>query len=317
MLEVTDADAVVVGVSDELEDVEPVCVDEGDVDAVEVPVGVCEALAVEDRLTEGVAAAVVEELAPTDREAVGDEDIEIGADCVLVGVMVDDGVGVGVLEGVSELDMDDVAVGVSVGRIDGVSLALLPVDNDGVNDCDVEGSRDCDELAVSDAVGVSEALGVGVGVDDGVVHAVEDGLATDARIAPCDMDAVSDDVLVGVPVGDAVDVADGVGDGDGVGDSAGNPNDCVELPLAPKLTVAVIDADSVGDGVIDGVPVVLLVAVPDGLLVLLGVTDGVGVPDAVILAVTESLVVAESEGKADTLGTLLFNGDDVVRDDPV
>ncbi len=144
----------------------------------------------------------------------------------------------GVLVGAAAVRIVE-GVGVAVGVIDGVSVAI----------------------GVAVGVGGSVAVTVGVGVGDGVevsvgvAVGVGDGVDVSVDVAVGVGDGV--DVFVGVMVGDGVDVFVGVavGVGDGVGVSVG---------------VAV----GVGEGV--GVSVGVAVGVADGVGVSVGVAVGVG-----------------------------------------
>jgi hypothetical protein len=173
---------------DELNDV----VDDGEMEAVPVIVGVPEIVAVslEVRVAVSLAVAesepVCEELAPVVTDAVGDCETDRDRLRVELGVDDDEGVPVGLELAVGLLLADSVPVVDGVSASEPVCDELAPVVTDAVGDCETDRDRLSVELGVVDGVAVLELVGDPVGVPLPAMLALEvsETLGVALAIAP-------------------------------------------------------------------------------------------------------------------------------------
>lgn len=222
-----------------------------------------------------------------------DADVQMSENCMLTATAE---------MGVTEADVDNVAVGVSVhdGEPDAEPVAdeLEPVLIDdvadaagdgvpvGVEESDAKTEGVCVE--VDDRDGVVDPLGV----PDGLEPELSDDVGVLVAVGDCDADDVTEAVGVDVPVSSALVLADGF-----------ELCDTVDVLDSPVVGVEVDDGFELCDA--DGLGV--LVSVPEGVGETLGVPEGVGcgVPDT----------VGETDGGApDELVVVGVGGIDWLRD---
>jgi hypothetical protein len=293
-------------------------------------VSVCEgdAVMLDDALLLGVSLAE----APRDKRAVGELlTVELGvADAVCVELA--EGVAVGVWVTVAAALFDDVGDGDGVSGELGDFDALAPAVSEAVGLRDVDGlaESEVDVDGVGDDVGEGVATGVSAADDEGVRvdDCVSGALAVIEALAPrvredvgdaldvLDNDNVDDDVCVGDCEGEFVREGVGVPETESVGvveSVVGALGEFEALAPLERLLLGVKLAES------DQLIVDVALREPVGVPVCVELGVDVSLPDSVLVALGDSLLLGVSEGErpreTEPVGDKDAFNDDVAEDD--